>query len=169
MEFFESHFLMSPYLLPFYFFLGACLFVLAGMGFSCLLQTQKPNSQKLASYECGEESENFENPSLPFKYYLPALIFLIFEVEIVLIAPVLLAQHLNPEGVTVLNWVNVLKIEAFLFAILLAIGYFLALRFGYFTWEQPKRRNLVFEGPVPDFAYEQFNLEMERKTTPQSI
>lgn len=154
---------MSSNLLPLYFFLGAVLFVGFGLLFSSFLQTQNSNEQKGTAYECGEESISPAIHGVPFRFYLPALIFLIFEVEIVLLAPVLLSQGNLPENWTSAEWMNLIKTEAIVFVVFLALGYILALKLGYFEWERPTIKPMVFEGPVPDFAYEQFNIEIERK------
>jgi len=155
--------MVSGYILVLAFFLGAVLFVAVGYGISRLLQNQKPNSQKLSPYECGEESTQMGKTSFHFRYYLPAIIFLLFAVEIVLIAPVLLAQNAIPESFTIKEWHFLLKSESLLFMLVLVTGYALALSLKYLDWDKPTIKPLIFEGPVPDFAYEQFNIEQEKK------
>ena len=51
------------------------------------LAPHKPNPEKLTSYECGEEPTG--NAWLPFnsRFYVIALIFLLFDVEMVFIFP----------------------------------------------------------------------------------
>src|SRR3569833_2001060 len=52
-----------------------------------LLSPSNPNPEKLTSYECGEEPTG--NAWLPFnsRFYVIALIFLLFDVEMVFILP----------------------------------------------------------------------------------
>ena len=52
-----------------------------------LIAPRKPNPEKLTSYECGEEPTG--NAWLPFnsRFYVIALIFLLFDVEMVFIFP----------------------------------------------------------------------------------
>jgi NADH-quinone oxidoreductase subunit A len=102
--------MISGYILILAFFSGALVFVAVGYGLSRLLQSQKPNSQKLSPYECGEDGVPMEKTSFQFRYYLPAILFLLFEVEIVLMAPVLLAQNEVPENFTLNNWHFLLSI-----------------------------------------------------------
>lgn len=54
---------------------------------SLLIIYQKPDSEKLATYECGYEPYN--DSKLPFNinYYLITIIFLIFDLEILYILP----------------------------------------------------------------------------------
>jgi NADH-quinone oxidoreductase subunit A len=153
----------SGYQLLFFFMLGALGFVAFGYFISRWLQTQKPNAQKLSAYECGEEASGFGHQTFNFRFYLPALIFLIFEVEIVMLAPILLAQKSVPEGFTSTSWFSLVQLEAVIFIALLGIGYALAWSLGFLNWEKPTVEPMVFEGPVPDFAYEQSNLESEKK------
>jgi len=153
----------SGYILVLAFFAGGMLFVAIGYGISRLLQTQKPNAQKLSSYECGEEEIPIGKSSFHFRYYLPAVIFLLFEVEIILIAPVLLAQESNPIGWNKSDWNFLLKAEAILFFAILAFGYVYAISQKYLDWERPIPKTPFFEGSIPDFAYEQFNIEQEKK------
>lgn len=150
-------------LLPIFFFAGAVLFVLLALGLSRMIQKQNPNPAKNAAYECGEAAIFPRVMHQPFQFYLPALIFLLFELEIVLLAPILLAQSANPVGMAPVVWLRVLKVEAIIFVFLLGLAYLIAIQLGYFQWEKPKKETAVFEGPVPDFAYEQFNLERERE------
>jgi NADH-quinone oxidoreductase subunit A len=74
--------------LPILIFLGVA-FVLGGvviaLGF--LLGTRKPDSEKLSPYECGFEA--FENSRMKFdvRYYLVAILFIIFDLEIAFLFP----------------------------------------------------------------------------------
>jgi NADH:ubiquinone oxidoreductase subunit 3 (subunit A) len=104
-----------------------------------------------------------EKTSFHFRYYLPAIIFLLFEVEIVVMAPVLLAQTEIPENFNQNGWQFLLKTESILFLVILVTGYALALSLKYLDWDKPEIKPIVFEGPIPDFAYEQFNIEQEKK------
>jgi NADH-quinone oxidoreductase subunit A len=59
--------------------------VVIGMGF--LLGTRKPDSEKLSPYECGFEA--FEDARMKFdvRYYLVAILFIIFDLEIAFLFP----------------------------------------------------------------------------------
>ena len=47
------------------------------------------NRAKLESYECGIEptAQAFRGHKLPVKYYLPAMLFIIFDIEIIFLYP----------------------------------------------------------------------------------
>lgn len=59
--------------------------VMVGIGF--LLGTRKPDSEKLSPYECGFEA--FEDARMKFdvRYYLVAILFIIFDLEIAFLFP----------------------------------------------------------------------------------
>ena len=59
----------------------------AGGGVSRLLGHHKPDSQKLSPYECGFEA--FEDARMKFdvRYYLVAILFIIFDLEIAFLFP----------------------------------------------------------------------------------
>lgn len=135
-----------------------------GLGFlvSKWLSPNRPNPQKLAPYECGEESTGRGSTFFNFRFQLPAIIFLLFEVEIVLLAPVLLAQSDPPSEVNISVWFSLIKWAAFLFVLILGLGFAAAWSLGYLDWDKPDMKPVVFEGPIPDWAYEQVNLTFEK-------
>ncbi len=59
--------------------------VLLSLGF--VLGTRRPDAAKLSSYECGFEA--FEDSRAPFdvRYYLVAIVFIIFDLEIAFLFP----------------------------------------------------------------------------------
>ncbi len=67
--------------------LADILFVLALIGASRLVQRRNPYPQKLTTYECGIEP--FSDSWSPFaiRYYIFALLFVLFDVEAVFLYP----------------------------------------------------------------------------------
>jgi len=59
--------------------------VMVGLGF--VLGTRRPDSEKLSPYECGFEA--FEDARMKFdvRYYLVAILFIIFDLEIAFLFP----------------------------------------------------------------------------------
>jgi len=154
---------MHAYLLIISFATGGLLFIGLGYTVSRLLQVQKPNPQKLAFYECGEEPSLGKGARFNFRYFLPSVLFLLFEIEVVLLAPVLLARFHPAEGFNAHEWELLIRWELIVFAVILFLGYLFSLSAGYLNWEKPELKPPVFNGPVPDFAYEQYNLEQEKE------
>ena len=86
----------------------------------------RPDAQKLAPYECGFEP--FEDARLRFdvRYYLIAILFIIFDLEIAFLFPwAVVFQHIG----------LVALIEMALFLLLLVIGFAYVWKKGALEWE----------------------------------
>jgi len=61
--------------------------VMVGGGLTRLLGIHRPNSEKLSPYECGFEA--FEDARMKFdvRYYLIAILFILFDLEIAFLFP----------------------------------------------------------------------------------
>jgi len=69
-------------------FLGVGLvFLVIGMAASRIMRPSRPNEAKLSTYECGEEPVGKAWVQFNIRFYVIALVFLIFEVEIVFLFP----------------------------------------------------------------------------------
>ena len=76
-------------------FANVLVFTALGLGFvgvnlliGKLLRPANPQTRKLSTYECGEPSTGSAWVNFNIRFYLVALIFIIFEVEIAFIFPV---------------------------------------------------------------------------------
>lgn len=65
------------------FFMVGVLFVLFTMWFSWALRPHHPTVQKLSTYECGELPFGEAKLQFNFRYYVFALLFVVFEMEII--------------------------------------------------------------------------------------
>ena len=88
----ESRILMLDNYFPIlmFIFVGLAVGVLPimlGSGLSRLLGVHRPNSEKLSPYECGFEA--FEDARMKFdvRYYLVAILFILFDLEIAFLFP----------------------------------------------------------------------------------
>lgn len=52
-----------------------------------LLAPRMPNARKLQTYECGAPILGTAHPRLPIKFYLTAVLFLLFDIEVVFLFP----------------------------------------------------------------------------------
>jgi len=69
------------------FFIIGAAFVAAGLITAWLLRPHRPYPQKLSTYECGEEPIGSAWVRFNVRFYVIALVFLIFDVEVVFLFP----------------------------------------------------------------------------------
>ena len=69
-----------------YFFISCGLSIIILL-FSYFLVYQNPETEKLSSYECGFEPYEDARQSFDIKFYLIAILFLIFDIETVFLFP----------------------------------------------------------------------------------
>lgn len=112
----------------FVFILTAVLFVVVALFVARLLRPKRPTFEKLTTYECGENPEGSPWIRFNIRFYVVALIFLIFDVEVVLLIP----------------WAMEFKQYGFagyligaIFLILLAIGMAYEWKKGDLEWARP--------------------------------
>ncbi len=95
-----------------------------------LVGPKRPTPEKLAPYECGMPPVGDARERHPVKFYLVAMIFLLFDIEIAFLYPWALALR-------DLRWTGVMQLIVF-FLILLA-GYVYVWRKGVFDWGHETR------------------------------
>jgi NADH-quinone oxidoreductase subunit A len=116
---------MNPYV-PVAIFL--CVALAAALMFSVLpglLGRRKPNLQKSEAYECGVEPTSAVAGRFPVRFYLIAMLFVIFDVEAASFYPWAVQMHsLRVFGL----------LEMAVFIVVLAIGYAYVWKKGGFVW-----------------------------------
>ncbi|MGE3770736.1 MAG: NADH-quinone oxidoreductase subunit A [Bdellovibrionales bacterium] len=74
--------------LPIFVFLGvAAVISAAAVGLSYMLGNQKPDSEKLSAYECGFEAFADARARFDVRFYLVAILFIIFDLEVAFLFP----------------------------------------------------------------------------------
>jgi NADH-quinone oxidoreductase subunit A len=107
-------------------------FVWATIFLSRIIQPRVPGGDKALSYECGELPIGAGRIRFNFRFYVLALIFLIFEVEIAFIFPVVVVfRELLESGRALLAFT-----EIFLFLAILFIGLVYLWRKGELAWHK---------------------------------
>ena len=112
---------------PILLFLG----VAAGIGgvllaIGAVLGPRKPNDEKLSPYECGFEA--FEDARMKFdvRYYLVAILFIIFDLEIAFLFPwAVVLDEIGAFGLASMT----------LFLLILVIGFIYEWKKGALEWE----------------------------------
>ncbi len=114
-------------------FLAVALgFVWATLFASRRIQPRKVEGDKALAYECGELPIGSARIQFNFRFYIMALIFLIFDVEIAFVFPVAAVFR---------SWIESGKgmlafTEIFLFVGILLLGLFYLWRKGELTWQK---------------------------------
>ena len=118
----------------------ACVVVLFGAGTVLAshlfpLKPRKPTRVKQMPYESGMDPVGSARMQFDIKFYLIAILFLVFDVELLFLYPwavLAFSGAGDPTWKTVFGWVVFLEILVFLAT--LAIGYVYAWRKGVFQW-----------------------------------
>ena len=118
--------LLIDYLPIFLMFLVAGAFVVVTMLATHKLGPQRKSQTKLETFECGIDVQG--NARIPFsiKYFLVAILFVLFDVEVIFMYP--WAVNFKELGVTGL-------LEMFTFMAVLLTGFFYILKKGALKWE----------------------------------
>lgn len=96
---------------------------------SYLVQPRYPEPEKLSAYECG--SEPFSDARMPFpvRYYIFAMLFVIFDIEVIFLYPWAVVF-------TDINKVSVIGlVEMLIFIALFLVAYVYAWRKGALEWD----------------------------------
>ena len=115
---------------PIFIFFGAAIAVVfAALLTNRLLSPRKPNPVKLSTYECGEEPVG--SPWIRFntRFYVIALIFIVFDVEVLFLYP----WAVNLKSLGMFAW-----IEMAVFVVILAVGLAYVWAKGDLEWIKPK-------------------------------
>jgi NADH-quinone oxidoreductase subunit A len=105
-------------------------FALISVLLSSLLGPRKPSPEKSAPYECGMPPVGDARERQSVKFYLVAMIFLLFDIEIAFLYPWAMALR-------DLQWAGYLQV--ILFMALLLAGYIYVWRKGVLDWGNEKR------------------------------
>jgi NADH-quinone oxidoreductase subunit A len=118
---------MLAHYLPILIFL--CVSAIIGVALVILgnlLGPRRPDSEKLSPYECGFEAFEDSRTKFDVRYYLVAILFIIFDLEVAFFLPWALAlDKLGMFGVAAM----------FVFVLELVIGYFVIWKRGALEWE----------------------------------
>ncbi len=140
------------------FFISALLLVLTVINIARLLRPNRPNPEKNATYESGEEAIGSSQVAFNIKFYVIAVIFLLFEVEILMLFPwaVVFSDKKmiqDSQG----SWLIYAGLEMLIFIGLLVLGLAYVWKKGHLDWIQPKTREKIMPWPVSKEAYETIN------------
>ena len=117
--------------IPVFLVLGfALIFAIATVFSSEIFGPKRPSSEKLSTYESGMKPVGTTKERMSVKYYLVAMFFIIFDLEVIFIYPwaVEFKRLFNEQGAPIF-------ISMLVFLIVLEFGYLYAYKKGGFKWD----------------------------------
>ena len=155
--------MLSDFGIMLLFILAAFAFIGSILLLGKLLRPNRPGEENLTTYESGEEPMGNANIQFNPRFYVLALIFVLFDVELVFLFPwatvfgqsALIAQTNGLWG-----WFTLA--EAFIFIGVLALGLAYAWAKGYLDWEKPQPEIPQIDSPVPPELYQRVNERYSR-------
>ena len=117
--------------IPVFLVLGfAVIFAIGTIFSSEIFGPQRPNSEKLSTYESGMKPVGTTKERISVKYYMVAMFFIIFDLEVIFIYPwaVEFKRLFSQQGTTIFYTMLV-------FLVVLEFGYLYAYKKGGFKWD----------------------------------
>lgn len=117
--------------LPIFIVLGiAVVFGVATVLSSKIFGPQRPTSEKLSTYESGMKPVGTTSERVSIKYYLVAMLFIIFDIEVIFVYPwaVQFKKLFAEFGISVF-------LSMFTFLVIFEIGYLYVYKKGGFKWD----------------------------------
>ena len=138
----------------FLYIIGGVIFVLGGLMTAWLVRPSRPNIEKLSTYESGEEPAGTAWGQFNVRFYIVALVFILFDVEIIFLFPwaTVFGQKALIDATDGLwGWFAIA--EMFIFIGILALGLAYVWAKGYLNWVKPETIRSTYKGIVPEELY----------------
>lgn len=122
-----------------------------------ILSPKNPNPQKLSTYECGEEAIGTAWIQINPRFYVIALVFLLFDVELIFVFPWATVfgnrEFIHADG----RWGWFTLVEMGMFLGILIVGLVYVWKRGDISWIKPAHIQPSVSVGIPHKAYEQLN------------
>ena len=124
-----------------------------------MLSPNNPNPEKLTSYECGEEPVGSAWVPFNSRFYVIALIFLLFDVEMVFILPwaTVFGDHAMNNMDKRWGWLSLAEMFIFLGILILGLAYVWVK--GDLDWIKPHPITPTVDSRVPASLYDKLNIQ----------
>jgi len=118
---------MNVYYVPVFLYLILIIIIISAIVFLSSLIGKKPLTEiQKIPYECGLDPAGPKEAYVPIKFYVIAMLFLVFDIEVVFFYPwVILYKSLGIVGF----------VEMMIFCAILLIGLFYVIKKGALRWE----------------------------------
>ena len=118
--------MLAEYLPVLLFLLVSIIFSLGVLSLSFLISPKKPNNEKLSPYECGFEPFDDARTKFDIRFYLVALLFIIFDLEVAFLFP----WAISLKNIGLFGYTSMM-----IFLIILTIGFIYEWKKGALEWE----------------------------------
>jgi NADH-quinone oxidoreductase subunit A len=152
------------------FFVVGVLFIYVSLAIGWLLRPHKYERDKMRIYECGEPTIGSSWIRYNIRFYMIALVFLIFDVETAFLFPAAVAvKWFAANG---MGWIALAEI--LVFVLVLALGLAYAWRYGNLDWVMPsgQEKRMLRSKPEPQpfaAAHSAIAAEAQTATAAKSI
>jgi NADH-quinone oxidoreductase subunit A len=134
---------LKDYLPILLMFVVAAGFAVGNVLLSQLVGQRKSTRTKLMPYECGKDPVGSARERFSVKFYMIAMIFILFDIEVIFLIP--WAVVFKPFAAFA-PWARTLiYVEMMLFVVLLLVGYVYVVKKGAFDWGERARREAEAE------------------------
>jgi NADH-quinone oxidoreductase subunit A len=134
-------FQLSDYLPILLMFVVAFGFAAGNVLLSQFVGQRKATRTKTMPYECGKDPVGTARERFSVKFYIIAMIFILFDIELIFLMPwAVVFQSLTRQGLGTLVYV-----EMMIFVALLLVGYVYILKKGMFEWNERARQEAEAE------------------------
>lgn len=138
----SGRFELISYLPILLMFIVAAGFAVSQIMVSQLVGQRKSTRTKLMPYECGKDPVGSARERFSVKFYLIAMIFILFDIEVIFLVPWAVVFR----GMTAQGLGGLVYGEMMLFVALLLVGYVYVVKKGAFDWNERARRDAEAEG-----------------------
>jgi len=136
-------FRLSDYLPILLMFIVAGGFAVGNIILSQFVGQRKRTKTKLMPYECGKDPVGSARERFSVKFYLIAMIFILFDIEVIFLVPwAVVYKSLASQGADMRLFVY---LEMMVFVLLLLAGYIYVVKKGAFDWGERARREAEAE------------------------
>jgi len=137
-------FRLSDYLPVLLMFVVAGGFAAVNIFISQFIGQRKRTRTKLMPYECGKDPVGTARERFSVKFYLIAMIFILFDIEVIFLVPWAVVFRTLASPAYGLK--NLVYFEMIIFIVLLLAGYIYVIKKGAFDWNDRARRDALAEG-----------------------
>ena len=118
--------MLAEYLPVLLFLLVSIIFSIGVLSLSFIASPKKPSNEKLSPYECGFEPFDDARTKFDIRFYLVALLFIIFDLEVAFLFP----WAISLKNIGLFGYTSMM-----IFLIILTIGFIYEWKKGALEWE----------------------------------